>query len=311
MSQYLRAASSLRDVQVQRLNGMEAHSLAVGHGVSGTWYNTVLTPVLTSIAARQGQDLNTYLSALGKAQFLQIVDQLRAEFKQDSPGWKDKAAAAFGGQTFMESTKYPGMKRLVGTNLLVKAEELKDGKPSDELTAFIKDYQAGQLEWYRGVGISHFAWSALELQGVLASEGTADTPTFTMGNAVATRWLPGVNDRGTAAIVAQRVDPNDAGLRDLITANTAFPTGAILKYKLPATAPVAYLNAGEQVVRGPTAPGAVTVDAVMVLGATGFTEKARNSTPTDLPPRAPYQAQTADAAFQQWLPRATNWVATH
>jgi hypothetical protein len=94
-----------------------------------------------------------------------------------------------------------------------------------------------------------------------------------------------------------------------MTQGIEFPTGAIVKYRVPSTAPVAYLNSGEQVVRGPTPPGVVTVDAVFVLGNT-FREVAQNSQPTELPPRAPYQAPAGAPDFQAWVAQATVWVGT-
>jgi hypothetical protein len=128
-----------------------------------------------------------------------------------------------------------------------------------------------------------------------------------MGNAIATRWLPGVDDHGTALGIARTVGQGQAGLRHLLANNIEFLTGAVVRYQVPSTAPIAYLNAGEQVIRGPTPPGSVTIDRVEVLGPGGYRSAAQNSNPTALPTKAPYLAPHNRGDFQAWQPQAAQW----
>jgi hypothetical protein len=298
---------------VRRVTDVQAFTIATGiPGVDVNWFHRVYWPAMLVAASRAGQDIHVFLAGKTPLDVTNDVNALRTAPQQDAdPGAFARMAGVMNTYNFDDSAVYPGMKRLRDTNLLVHNMELAGGAPSAHLTQFIQAYLHGGVTWYRGVGINHFAWGALQLRGVLASEGTADIPTFTMGNATPTRWIPGVNDRGTAEVIAQTVPQSEPGLRDLLARNIPFPSGAILRLHVATPMSVAYINAGEQVVRGPLPPAAVTVDAVCVLDAAGFRQTAANTQPTALPIGSPYQAAAGSAPMLAWEPLAQNWANAH
>jgi len=291
---------------VQRLTTMEAGEAIRKARIDHAWYHTVAEPALSTIAAKAGQTLDEYLQGMTKKQFLEQVRQLNTGMKQEPRKFSLKNRPK-DGMRFIDSKAYPGMVRLEGANLLINPRDgFRDGEPTQELLNFIDAYQNGTLEWYRGLSISHFAWESLRM-GVLASEGTRDIPTFTMDANTPTRWLPGVNTLGMTEGIARTIARDDAGLRDLAT-RMEIPTGAVVKYTVPPDAPVAYLNDGEQVVRGPISGGNISVHAVYLLGPDSLRLVAQGASPTELPPAAPYRAAKDSDQINDWAERVTSWL---
>jgi hypothetical protein len=302
---------------VQRLTPMAAHQVAiVDNKVDHNWYYELFVPALTTIATKAGSSFNDYIAPLSKEDFMLRVNALLTEFGQEPTpnkllkGLKGLFSKQPTGPVFIDSKAYPGMKRVQNTNILVEPGEVPGGKPKPALLQFIQNYNAGTLVWYRGINISHFSWGALKAAGVLASEGTADAPTFTMGNQNPSRWLPGVYDRDLTRGLALTIPQGDGGLRAL-AAQKEIPTGAILKFTITTNTPIAYLNDGEQVIRGPIAAGNITVDTVFALGPDGIRQAAQDLQPTDLPPAAPYGAAANSTAINTWEPLAQNWLNKH
>jgi hypothetical protein len=312
------ASSGIARRVVQRITMPEASDAIEREDLDLEWYQRVVVPALSTIARRSGQSYPDYLAPLSDAAFLQTVRELAAEFKQEPQGGlKPKPVGLLGKLggllstlTFVDSDEYQGMKLCVGTNLLVLDQDhnFDNGVPTQRVKNFVKLYQSGNLVWARGVGISHFGWDALR-KGVVASEGTADIPTFTMGNAVPTRWLPGVYVPKEATDIGFSVPPDAAGMREMMTRKDV-PTGATALYKVPPTAPVAYLNDGEQVVRGPLHGADVSIYCVVMVGPGPIKYVAQNSKPTDLPPAAPYQAAVGSPAILAWEAAIDDWSAS-
>ncbi len=144
--------------------------------------------------------------------------------------------------------------------------------------------------------------------GVLGSEGAADIPTFTMGNASPTRWLPGLYDPELADAIAHSVDQGDAGIRDIMTRKD-IPIGVTVQYPITPPAHVAFLNDGEQVVRGPIT--SATVYRVILSGPAGYTYRLVNGSTNDLPPAAPYQAGVGSPAIVAWEALIDAWLLNH
>ncbi len=314
------AASSARTPRVgravvQRMSIKDAFDAVEQNGISLEWYQRVVVPALSTIARKSGQTYDQYLAPLNGPQFLQAVRELETSVKQEPDesflgGMLSVFSKADEGPVFVKSQQYAKMKRLKGTNLLVLEEGNFDsnGQPSRAVLNFAAQYQSGNLEWFRGLGVSHFAWDALR-RGVVASEGTADIPTFTMDNPVATRWLPGVYLSNEARDIGLSVPQDAKGVRDLMT-RMDVPTGVAIRYRVPPTAPVAFLSDGEQVVRGPLTGAHVSVYCVVTMGPGGIQYVAQNSALHNLPPAAPYQAGAGSNAIQLWEQDVNRWFAS-
>jgi hypothetical protein len=290
----------------------QARQIALARpNVDEHWYDSVFLAALSSMASRQGQTLEVYVQAITQPDFVAMVDELRQGVRSDQP---PTTRVLLFGPHLRPSIVYPGFWRYKETGLLVSGQDLQQsgGTPSPQLQRFIQAYEGSGVEWYRGVGISHFAWATLRSYGTLTSEGTADIPTFTMGNATPTRWIPGDLDEGTAQALAATVSRDAPGLRELLEQGVPFPSGAVLGMKIKSPAPVAWLNQGEQVVRGPIPEASLEVRAVHVYGAGGMSRwTERIPGPRDLPPAAPYGEPAGSPAIGRWAGEATAWVDAH
>ena len=314
----LTGKASARPVVVQRLAINQARQIALTRpNVTAGWYDSVCRPALSVIASRQGQTLAAYLHAMTAQDFAANVDELRQDVRSEPRPLWDRLLGLFGQDRpvrpdLQPSTAYPGYQRYRDTNLLIADQDLEQsrGTPSAALQQFIQDYQAGHLVWYRGIGISHFSWETLQAHRTLASEGVADNPTFTMGNANPTRWIPGVYDVGITAGLAVTVTRDQPVLLDLLQRNVPFPSGAVVRMQIGPATPVAWINDGEQVVRGPIPAASLSVYAVHVYEA-GVNSRWTAANLNDLPPAAPYGAGAGPAQINNWTALATAWVNAH
>jgi hypothetical protein len=270
---------------------------------------------LSTIATKAGQDLEHYLAQFTAREFIEKINSLHSELG-DEP--EPNALAKFGrmfsrrddGDQWVDSQVYPGNKRLEGTNLFVRtSENFAGSEPKPDVVNFARALRAGNVVWYRGIAIPHFSWSSLT-RGVLSSEGTDDRIMFTMDDTgVTTRWLPGVNHLNDTLNIAASVDREQPGMLDLVARGVEIPIGASVRVDVDPQMPIAYLNAGEQLLRGPLHGANLVVEQVVVMGATGTRMVAHNSAPTDLPPAAPYKAAQGSNAIQDWEHRVTQWIA--
>ena len=265
-----------------------------------TWYFEICMPAMQTIAAKSGQSFNEYWATRSEDDFEQTLIALHTENKDETSFFEHFARAAL-----INSDTYEGMKRVPKTNILVDPHIAED---YDGLQAFIALYNGGGMSWYRGLSVSHFSYPVLRGAGVLGSEGSADTPTFTMGNTTPTRWLPGLYDATLADAVAHSIDGGDAGLRDIST-RKAIPIGVTVQYPISAPTPVAYLNDGEQVIRGPIADA--TIHRLILMGPGGFSYKLVGGNTSDLPPAAPYHAGVGSTGIIAWETNIDQWLLAH
>jgi len=264
------------------------------------WYYETCMPALQTVAAKSGQDFNEYWSTRSEDEFKKAVADLHsvAPDKRLKYEW-------FPQNRLIEAPEYPKMNRVPGTNILV--DERIDGDDVD-LQNFITLYNSGNMVWYRGMSISHFSYNVLKVAGVLGSEGTADIPTFTMDNDSPTRWLPGLYDAQLADAVAHSVSADDSGIREIAT-RKAIPIGVTVQYPIIAPTHIAYLNDGEQVVRGPIS--GATVYRVILMGPGGYSYKLANGNTSDLPQGAPYKAAQGSPAIIAWEAKIDEWLLAH
>ncbi len=296
-----RGGSSL---PLQRITILEADAtIDQNHDEWMDWYRTTCVPAFKVIAYRQGQDFPTYLGGMDENAFLTAVRELH----RDAPDDRDtirSVSELWKKEQIVKSGAYPDMLHKVNTNLLVN----KTQKNDPGLPAFIQQYESGQMIWSRGMSVGHFAYGQLRSTGVLASEGTADVPTFTMGNNNPSRWLPGLNDVATADGLAHTVGRDEPGLREIAN-RVEIPIGMTVQYPVAPPTYVAYLNSGEQVIRGPVHNP--TVHRVICLGPNGYSYKHQGGALDDLPPAAPYQGAVGAPEMQAWEQNAVNWMQNH
>ena len=135
---------------------------------------------------------------------------------------------------------------------------------------------------------------------MLKSEGTADVPTYTMGNAQPTRWLPtDLTANAPVGIAAGNMDQFTAQK----SATDAVPVGIVMKVQVGRNLgrPIAYLNPGETVVRGPLNYPQFTIHWLCWLSAAGVTNTnwLGGLAPDKLMPVRPYQP-ASQADFDNW-----------
>ena len=173
-------------------------------------------------------------------------------------------------------------------------------------------WQNNSLVLYRAISGYHRCWPRLQA-GSAVSEGQQDAPTFTMGQA-ATRWLPCYYEDNLQDIAAGRV-----GFPDLMNAIAAYPQavpiGVILSFRVGRTTgePVAFMNAGEQLVRGPVAFPRFAFHKIVFLGngpaGTIFSRFCLGFSPQDLMPVRPFQPNRVTTA--EWFGRLTAWYRSY
>ncbi|MBI1835365.1 MAG: DUF4157 domain-containing protein [Burkholderiales bacterium] len=264
------------------------------------WYYEVCMPAMQTIATKSGQTFDDYWGGRSKDDFETAMNELFTS-NIDEKSFFDR----FSDQPLVDSDHYAGMKRVPKTNILVDSHIAGDDA---NLQTFVNLYNSGNMNWYRGLSISHFSYEQVRGAGVLASEGTADIPTFTMGNPTPTRWLPGLYDSQLADAVAHSLAGSDAGLTEIATRKSV-PIGVTVQYPITAPNPIAYLNDGEQVVRGPIT--GATVFRLILLGPGGYSYKLAGGATTDLPPAAPYQAAVGSPDIVAWEAQIDQWLLAH
>jgi len=108
------------------------------------------------------------------------------------------------------------------------------------------------------------------------------------------------------------VPADQPGLRDLLLRGVPFPSGAVLRMQIGPPTPVAWINEGEQVVRGPIPAAFLRVEEVHVYGPEGTRPwRAQGTAPGALPPAAPYGASAGSQEINDWARLATEWVNAH
>ena len=301
------ARSSTGPTVVQRITAPQATQAIAAAGIPNGWYNNVAIPSLQGMAVKANQTWVNFLGAMTPAEFMQKVNELRADVKAEPKpllaSLKEMfSAPAPGPPAWADSNAYPGFRRFGTTNLfaLRQGNFNAAGAPTAALATCTQRYRAGTLLWYRGIPVNSFAWHPLR-RGVLASEGTADIPGFTMGNADPTRWLPGVNAFDLAHDVGLSPQSgSNPGLAVLANANPGVPVGAVIEFLVPDNHPVAFLNEGELVVRGPLIHPAFTIRTVVVISSVAVRDAVGPFNPNQLPNRAPYGKPVNDPAILAW-----------
>jgi len=204
------------------------------------------------------------------------------------------------------STRYAKMYKVRGEDFYIEVRALKPCKPTlltpddaDEVfvirdgptdfDTFYVRWLGGNASLYRGFPGCHFSLPKLISTGVLYSEGTADLPTFTMGNTQKTRWLPtALQDSLASGVALQCVDL----FTRKFSAKAKVLMGVTVKITVGSgrNLPTAWLNSGEIVVRGPLNPNQFALHTVVWLGPTSvtFTRWPDNFPPSRLPPIRPY-----------------------
>jgi hypothetical protein len=266
-----------------------------------TWYYEVCMPAMNVIATKSGKTFNDYWAHKDKDAFEQAMKELHTEYKDET-----SILDRFAKKDLIDSDKYQGMKRVKNTNILVESSIAgNDAK----LQEFITLYNSGSMILYRGFSVSHFSYNVLKETGVLGSEGTSDIPTFTMNNHSPTRWIPCMYEVGLPDGIAHTVPQDDAGLREIIN-RKAVPIGVTVQYTITSPMPVAYINSGEQLIRGPIA-GGVTIYRLILLGPNGYSYKLLGGNTSDLPPGAPYKARGGSAEIIEWEANIDAWLQAH
>ncbi|MBW4434471.1 MAG: DUF4157 domain-containing protein [Pelatocladus maniniholoensis HA4357-MV3] len=294
--------------QIQLYSAMEASELIENkYKAWRQWYYEVCIPAMQTIAAKAGQDFNQYLATKSQDEFEQAMTSLHTEAKDERySSWSENfRRLSSTDNSLVQSDKYPGMNRVSRTNILVSN---LINENDENLQRFITLYNSDDMTWYRGLSISHFSYKQLREAGVLGSEGTADIPTFTMDNDSPTRWLPGLYNAQLADAVAHRVDAEDAGIRE-IAMRKDIPIGVTVQYPIKPPTHVAFLNDGEQVIRGPIT--GARVYRVILLGPSGYSYRLKNGSTNDLPPAAPYQASAGSQAIMAWETAIDTWLLNH
>jgi hypothetical protein len=180
----------------------------------------------------------------------------------------------------------------------------KDVQGSSDFDDFYPDWLMNNALLYRGISGNHFSWDRIKgsffSHPELKSEGTADIPTYTMGNEQPTAWLPTDMVLGTAVNVA-------LGNMDQFTAaksNTAsVPVGIVASIRVGKSLgkPICYLNPGETVVKGPLRYPAFGIHQLVWLEFNGITNSnwLGGLAPDKLMPVRPYKP-ASQGDFDAW-----------
>ncbi|MDE7211342.1 MAG: DUF4157 domain-containing protein [Lachnospiraceae bacterium] len=290
---------------IQRITEEEALSLARGIDISEEDYNDVLKPAICVEAERKGKSFANFIRDLSEENFTTKLRILRTPFDPDidTDGIFE---LKYGEVAYccMPSKRYPNFCFINGLPLLVHHQVIAETRNYKELFSFIRQYAGGGIKHYRGMNIAHFAWEVLRKHGILASDSSDDNPTFTMDTP--TRWLPFDNDINIARCVAASPGGENTGLAEIIwddEKGIEIPIGAIIPFMADVGVPVAYLNGGEKVIRGPLK----IHEAVDVV-----TSKKRtfHAVPVhELPVAAPYKATKEQ--LRDWVEYVQGWMQEH
>jgi len=205
-----------------------------------------------------------------------------------------------------------------------KTTNFFQGEPAQDvhyqLTADVHQFADLYTQWRnndlrltRGVTGTHPGWNDL-VRGTLRSEGHNDLPTFTMGNAVPTSWLPashfGPGYEQSAAMPAIQ-DLNNVATRTAYEqVGTWLPVGGIVRIHLgqSSSAAICWLNAGEILVRGPLNRDLGEFDLVRLLYAR-FIADAPSYLLVTPPPREDLLQGLTQRPFEPTAEQMENWIA--
>lgn len=229
----------------------EIPSILQSNKINDNYFWSIGWGALEVMASRQGQTVEKYCENLSDKQLVELIKKLQSEFKEEKTktdtNEEEKTKTDTNEIVLVKSSKYLKMNIVVGTNILVDRQIDKNDK---NLANFIESYKRGEIVWYRGLSVTHFSYKTFCESGLLFSEGVEDDPDFTMNNKNGTRWLPGDQNEGIPITVASRVDREDIGLRSYF-GEKILPIGVVVSVEIKPSMPIAYLNDGEQVIRGP------------------------------------------------------------
>jgi hypothetical protein len=176
----------------------------------------------------------------------------------------------------------------------------------NEFDDFYDAWLADSAMWYRGLNCSHFSYADLR-KGMMFSEGEEDIPTFTMGNEKKTRWLPGCLHRTLCEGVS--FSGTDQFTSALSVAEKTFPipVGITVRVRLGQNikVPVAWLNPGEQLIRGPIGAPIFEVCSMAWLRSGNPENTAWGLEYKFLPPPRPYKP--TDKQIQTWWAGCEEW----
>lgn len=289
---------------VQRITEEQALGIALGMGISGKEYDEVIRPAISVEAQKSGKSFAGYIKDLTEGNFKEKLNRLRVPFNVNPSRDLDENEVIYlkdDEDCFMciPSGQYPKFYSVNGLPLLVHQQVIGPEKDTAELIGFIKQYLTEGIWHYRGINITHFAWEALRY-GVLASDGTDDRPIFTMGDP--TRWLPFDSDKKSPRGIAFSPGSGNPGLSEIIEKRIEIPVGAVVPYNIDINTPVAYLNKGEKVVRGP-----LKINTNTPVDVVTSTKRILKGIPVNkLPEAAPYGASRDQ--LEGWLQNALNWM---
>lgn len=294
--------SSFGEDTIQRISEAEALSLALRMQISEQEYEEVVKPAICVEAGKNGKSFIEYIGALSESDFRDKLRMLHTPFDAEPDMLNDPVLVESGDAKYfcLLSGQYPDFYSINGMPLLVHRQVIKRKENFGDLISFIGWYLGKGIQCYRGINIAHFAWEVLRTQGILASDGSNDMPTFTMGEP--TRWLPFDSNLDIPQLIAGSPGRENAGLLEILGEGVEIPIGAVIPFVANINTPVAYLNAGEKVVRGP-----LKINKVDVVTSN------RHILPGipvgDLPEAAPYKASREQ--LEGWFQNARIWMGRH
>ena len=226
----------------------------------------------------------------------------------------------------LASSQYSGMVKIAGSDfhileqLISPLEDVPKTAPKDcelackltegerEFNDFLALWLNNAARLYRGFNGSHFCWPDMT-KGKLVSEGEADIPTFTMGNTQKTRWLPMADYRSLAEDVAYSGTDTYTSTLSL-TNNVPIGIAVCVPVGKSKGIPIAWLNAGEIVVRGPLMYPAFQICTIIWMqhGMPSKTNWPMGLSPDDLPPQRPYKPGTKKDIEDWWDDKCSKWV---
>lgn len=199
-----------------------------------------------------------------------------------------------------------------------KESSMRDGR--QDFSEMFNAWKTNTLTLVREFTTDHFSWPALiDNPSMLVSEGDYDSPTFTMDNTHKTRWIPTAYypnyPNGIGAIA---ISGTGGKVRDFLKGVNAWvPIGVYATILCGKSHPLklAWLNAGETVVKGPLDASSFTIDKMVccrVDNSDYFDFKVIDVSDIDIRglPQRPYIGQGTRILENNQLPALRNWWAS-